>query len=73
MVGPTGCNPDVKLAKKPTKYLRQLYFDSLVFSPEAIRHLVAQLGSSQIVLGSDNPYPWQLYSVRSHHRLHFAQ
>ena len=63
MVGPKGCNPDVKLQKKPSEYLRQLYFDSLVFSPEAIRHLVAQVGSSQIVLGSDYPYPWQLHPV----------
>ncbi len=63
MVGPKGCNPDVKLQKKPTEYLRQLYFDSLIFSPEAIRHLVAQVGSSQVVLGSDYPYPWQLHPV----------
>jgi aminocarboxymuconate-semialdehyde decarboxylase len=63
MVGPKGCNPDVKLKKKPAEYLRQLYFDSLIFSPEAIRHLVAQVGSSQIVLGSDYPYPWQLHPV----------
>jgi aminocarboxymuconate-semialdehyde decarboxylase len=63
MVGPAGCNADVKLKKKPTEYLKQLYFDSLIFSPEAIRHLAAQVGSSQIVLGSDYPYPWQLNPV----------
>jgi len=63
MVGPKGCNPDVKLAKAPTEYLKQIYFDSLVFSPEAIRHLVTQVGASQIVLGSDYPYPWQLQPV----------
>ncbi|MGC2086362.1 MAG: amidohydrolase family protein, partial [Bradyrhizobium sp.] len=39
------------------------YFDSLIFSPEAIRHLVAQVGAGQIVLGSDYPYPWQLHPV----------
>jgi aminocarboxymuconate-semialdehyde decarboxylase len=63
MVGPAGCNPNVKLKKKPTEYLKQLYFDSLIFSPEAIRHLAAQVGASQIVLGSDYPYPWQLQPV----------
>ena len=63
MVGPKGCNPDVKLQKKPSEYLRQLYFDSLVFSPEAIRHLVAQVGASQVVLGSDYPYPWEMHPV----------
>jgi predicted TIM-barrel fold metal-dependent hydrolase len=63
MVGPKGCNPDVKLKKAPTEYLKQIYFDSLVFSPEAIRHLAAQVGAGQIVLGSDYPYPWQLDPV----------
>ena len=63
MVGPAGCKTDVKLKKKPTEYLKQLYFDSLIFSPEAIRHLAAQVGASQIVLGSDYPYPWQLHPV----------
>ena len=53
----------IKLKKKPTEYLKQLYFDSLIFSPEAIRHLAAQVGASQIVLGSDYPYPWHLQPV----------
>jgi len=63
LVGPKGCNPDIKLKKEPTEYLKQIYFDSLIFSPEAIRHLVAQVGAGQIVLGSDYPYPWQLQPV----------
>ena len=63
MVGPKSCNPDIKLKKKPTEYLKQLYFNSLVFTPEAIRHLVTQVGASQIILGSDYPYPWQLSPV----------
>ena len=63
LVGPKGCNPDIKLKKEPTEYLKQIYFDSLIFTPEAIRHLVAQVGASQVVLGSDYPYPWQLHPV----------
>jgi len=63
LVGPKGCSSDVALKKKPTDYLKQIYFDSLIFSPEAIRHLAAQVGASQIVLGSDYPYPWQLHPV----------
>jgi len=62
-VVPAFCNPKITLKKKPTEYLRQLYFDSVVFSPEAIRHLVAQVGASQIVMGSDFPYPWELHPV----------
>jgi predicted TIM-barrel fold metal-dependent hydrolase len=63
LVGPKGCNPELKLKKQPTEYLKQIYFDSLIFSPEAIRHLVAQVGASQVVLGSDYPYPWELHPV----------
>jgi predicted TIM-barrel fold metal-dependent hydrolase len=63
LVGPKGCNPEVKLKKQPTEYLKQIYFDSLIFTPEAIRHLVAQVGASQVVLGSDYPYPWEMHPV----------
>lgn len=63
LVGPKGCNPEIKLRKAPTEYLKQIYFDSLIFTPEAIRHLAAQVGAGQIVLGSDYPYPWQLAPV----------
>ena len=47
-----------QLKKQPTEYLKQLYFDSLVFTPEALRHLIATCGASQIVIGTDYPYPW---------------
>ncbi|HEV7619062.1 MAG TPA: amidohydrolase family protein [Burkholderiaceae bacterium] len=62
-VSPANCNPDIVLKKKPTEYLNQLYFDSLVFTPEALRHLVAQVGASQIVIGSDHPIPWEEHPV----------
>ncbi len=62
-VGDTFCDPNIKLKKQPTEYLNQLYFNSLVFAPEALRHLAAQVGASQIMLGSDNPYPWELHPV----------
>src|SRR6266508_2655783 len=51
------------LAKKPTEYLRQLYFDSLVFTPEALRHLVAETGADRIVMGTDYPFPWTQTAV----------
>jgi len=62
-VAPQNCNPDIKLKKKPTEYLNQLHFDSLVFTPEGLRHLVAQVGAGQIMLGSDHPIPWQEHPV----------
>ena len=51
------------MKKKPTEYLRQLYFDSLVFTAEALRHLAAEVGTSQIVMGTDHPIPWQNKAV----------
>jgi predicted TIM-barrel fold metal-dependent hydrolase len=62
-VAPQNCNPDIKLKKKPSEYLSQLYFDALVFTPEALRHLAAQVGANQIVLGSDHPIPWEEHPV----------
>jgi aminocarboxymuconate-semialdehyde decarboxylase len=53
----------VQLKKKPTDYLRQMYYDTLVFTSEALRHLAAEVGSSQLVLGTDHPIPWQPASV----------
>src|SRR4029450_10220668 len=46
------------LKKKPSEYLRQLYFDSLIFTPEGLRHLVAECGASQIMIGTDYAVPW---------------
>ena len=54
---PNRCNRTLK--KKPTEYLKQMYYDALIFTPEALRHLAANVGSSQIVLGTDYPYPWE--------------
>jgi aminocarboxymuconate-semialdehyde decarboxylase len=62
-VAPQFCNPEITLKKKPTEYLNQLHFDALVFTPEALRHLAAQVGASQIVLGTDFPIPWELHPV----------
>src|SRR5215471_10434407 len=53
----------VKLKKKPTEYLKQMYYDTLVFTSEALRHLAAEVGVSQLVVGTDHPIPWQDKSV----------
>ena len=51
------------MKKKPTEYVRQLYYDSIVFTPQALRHLAAEAGASQIVMGTDYPFPWTSTSV----------
>jgi aminocarboxymuconate-semialdehyde decarboxylase len=54
---PARCK-DVSLKKKPTEYLRQVYVDSIVFTPEALRHLVATVGAGQVMVGTDFGFPW---------------
>jgi len=46
--------------KPPTAYLKdgQLFFDTIVFTPEALRHLIAETGVNQIMIGTDYPFPW---------------
>jgi len=56
-VFPDQCTAGVP-RQPPTEYLKRLYYDSIVFTPEALRHLVAEVGASQIVMGTDYPYPW---------------
>jgi aminocarboxymuconate-semialdehyde decarboxylase len=53
----------VKLRKKPTEYLRDMYYDTLVFTSEALRHLAHEVGSDRLVIGTDHPIPWQPNSV----------
>jgi len=51
------------LKKKPTEYVKQMYYDTIVFTPEALRHLAAEAGPGQIVMGTDYPFPWTSTSV----------
>lgn len=46
--------------KAPTSYLKdgQLFFDTIVFTPEALRHLIAETGPDKIMIGTDYPFPW---------------
>ena len=51
--------------KKPTEYLRngQLYFDTIMFTGEAMRHLIAEVGIEHVVMGTDYPFPWNTAPV----------
>ena len=42
--------------KRPSEYLKRLYFDSMVYTNEQLRHLIAEVGASQIVVGTDYPF-----------------
>lgn len=62
-VSPTNCNPEIQLRKKPSEYLKQIYVDSLVISGEALRHLVAEMGPTQVMIGTDHPIPWEEHPI----------
>ena len=53
---PGGTHGPIK--KKPSDYLKQMYYDTMVFNPEGVRHLAAEVGAGQLVVGTDFPYPW---------------
>jgi aminocarboxymuconate-semialdehyde decarboxylase len=45
--------------KKPSEYLKsQILIDTMVFSEEGLRHLVAEVGVGQVVFGTDVPFNW---------------
>lgn len=51
--------------QKPSEYIRggQLYFDSIMFTGEGMRHLIAEAGIDHVVLGTDYPFPWNTAPV----------
>jgi aminocarboxymuconate-semialdehyde decarboxylase len=51
---------DCKTIKKlPSEYFkRELLVDTMVFRPDALRHLVAETGIGQVVYGTDYPFDW---------------
>ena len=45
--------------RKPSEYLKsQIMVDTMVFSDEGLRHLVAEMGVGQVVYGTDVPFNW---------------
>ena len=47
------------IKRKPSDYMRtNILADAMVFSTEGVRHLVAEMGASQVVFGTDTPFGW---------------
>jgi aminocarboxymuconate-semialdehyde decarboxylase len=45
--------------RRPRDYFqREIFIDTMVFSDEGLRHLVAEVGVNQIVYGTDVPFNW---------------
>lgn len=45
-----------KMKRKPSDYLRHIYYDSITYSPQALAFLVSVAGASQVMLGTDWPH-----------------
>jgi predicted TIM-barrel fold metal-dependent hydrolase len=43
-------------ASPPSSYIRKIWFDSLVYTPSALRHLVEAAGADRVMLGTDYPF-----------------
>jgi aminocarboxymuconate-semialdehyde decarboxylase len=43
------------VARKPSDYLKQLYFDTIVHSAAALQYLVRVVGADRVVIGTDYP------------------
>ncbi|GAA3750229.1 amidohydrolase family protein [Salinactinospora qingdaonensis] len=45
-----------RIEQPPSTYLRQVYFDTMVFSPRILENLVEFAGVQQVLLGTDYPF-----------------
>lgn len=53
-----GHRPEVRgrLSVVPSEQLRRVYFDALVYRPEALTMLIDQVGADRVMLGTDFPF-----------------
>jgi aminocarboxymuconate-semialdehyde decarboxylase len=54
------------LPKRPTDYLRKIYFDTTVFTPRQLEYLVREFGPDHVVMGTDYPYDMAEYFPLDH-------
>ena len=53
-----GNEPYGGIRRLPSEYLRDIYYDTMVFRTEGVRHLAAEVGAGQLMVGTDYPFPW---------------
>jgi aminocarboxymuconate-semialdehyde decarboxylase len=54
------------LPKPPSSYLKKIYFDTVVFTPEQLAALVARFGVDHVLMGTDYPYDMAEYDPLQH-------
>lgn len=63
-----GARPDARgsLPKPPSTYLKKMYFDTIVFTPEQLNHLIDAYGADRVLLGTDYPADMGEYDPIAH-------
>lgn len=51
--------------RRPSEHLKRIWFDSVVYDPMALRHLVDRVGASQVVVGTDYPFDMGHYDIHT--------
>ncbi len=51
------------LARQPSEYLRNIWFDSLVYNSTSLLHLIQQVGLDRVVVGTDYPFDMGCYDI----------
>jgi aminocarboxymuconate-semialdehyde decarboxylase len=54
------------LPHPPTAYLKKIYFDTVVFTPQQLRELVRDFGADHIIMGTDYPFDMGEYDPIGH-------
>ena len=52
------------LKKTPRRSLAKVYFDTIVFDREQLKHLVNLWGADHVLVGTDYPYDMGMYDPR---------
>jgi aminocarboxymuconate-semialdehyde decarboxylase len=55
-----------QLPQPPSSYLKKIYFDTVVFTPEQLSALVATFGIDHVLMGTDYPYDMAEYDPLQH-------
>jgi aminocarboxymuconate-semialdehyde decarboxylase len=48
---------------KPSEYLKRIFFDNLVYTPNGVKNLIEEVGVSQVVVGTDYPFDMGMYNI----------
>ena len=58
--------PTATLPKPPTTYLKRVYVDTVVFTPDQLAELVRNFGADHVLMGTDYPYDMAEYDPLGH-------